>query len=336
MSHYKLRKRNVEKVSTYKRNEFKDVKSIVDLIELSNLTNPPKKYSYRTITILKRIQPHLELLENMVGMKSLKQTIFSQILYYLQNLHLGGEGDYLHTVIYGEPGCGKTEVARIIGNIYTELGILKNRTFNIAYRQDMVGEYLGQTALKTHNLLQRCQGGVLFIDEVYALGTSASNDKDTFGKEAIDTLNVFLSEHKSDFCCIIAGYKEEVEKLFFGSNKGLSRRFPWVHIIDKYTEGELCEILSRKITKIGWSISYKQEEMIELIKKYKECFKNFGGDIETLLTKAKIEHSLRIFNEQSKKTRFVLNIQDFEKALIQISNNRKPKENTKTYENMFL
>ena len=169
-------------------------------------------------------------------MKCLKETVFYQILYYLQNMHLrDNSSEYLHTMIYGTPGCGKTTVAQIIGKIYQTLGVLsRNGIFKIAHRDDFIAGYLGQTATKTQKLLKSCIGGILFIDEVYSLAPR-ENDKDSFSKEALDTLTAFLSEHKNDFCCIAAGYEEDVENCFFAMNKGLKRRFPWVHKIDNYT-----------------------------------------------------------------------------------------------------
>ena len=95
------------------------------------------------------------------------------------------------------------------------MGILSNKgNFTIAKREDFIAQYLGQTAIKTRALLESCIGGILFIDEVYSLGPG-QKDKDSFSKEAIDTLNVFLSEHKDNFCCIIAGYEKRYREMFF-------------------------------------------------------------------------------------------------------------------------
>ena len=113
-------------------------------------------------------------------------------------------GEYLHTIITGNPGCGKTSVAKIIGNIYANLKILsrKKNVFKIAYRDDFVAEYLGQTAIKSRKFLESCLGGVLFIDEVYSLGSGSNGEKtDSFAKECIDTLNQNLSENGDKFIC---------------------------------------------------------------------------------------------------------------------------------------
>ena len=122
--------------------------------------------------MLWKIVPYLEKLNEMIGMESLKESILYQLLYYLQGLHIRSpEGEYLHTIITGSPGTGKTTIAKIIGNIYQKSGILPgNGPFKIAHRQDFIAGYLGQTTNKTLKFLQSCLGGVVFIDEIYSLG----------------------------------------------------------------------------------------------------------------------------------------------------------------------
>jgi len=186
------------------------VHNLKDLISLYDSGNRYKNYSYTT---LEDITPSLRAINNMIGMKSLKETIFYQVLYYLKGLHRGTD-DYLHCCLFGKPGTGKTTVAKILGDLYKNLGILnyeEKSTFRIARRDDLIGKYLGHTAIKTRQLLESCIGGVLLIDEAYSLGPG-QQDRDSFSKEAIDTINEFLSEHKHDFCCIIAGYEEQIKK----------------------------------------------------------------------------------------------------------------------------
>lgn len=276
-------------------------------------------------TTLHEILPQLKELHSIIGMQELKMSVFYQIIYYLQGLHKKSD-DYLHTVILGIPGCGKTTVAKIVGSLYSNLGILKNKTFTIAKRGDLIGEYLGQTTTKTHKLLKSCIGGVLFIDEVYSLGAGSKDKKDSYSKEAIDTLNIFLSEHKKDFCCIIAGYEEEVRDCFFSVNQGLERRFPWVHKISKYTSAELAEICFKKIKDIEWETLISKSDMIKLINDNIENFKNAGGDIENMITKAKMVHAKRIFSLEAYH-KFILTMEDFSNA-IEFINLNQLKEKT--------
>ena len=113
-------------------------------------------------------------------MNNLKENIVDQIIYFIQKLHVhknkNVNNEFMHTVIYGPPGTGKTETAKIMGSIFSNLGILKRKTFKKATRADLIAGYLGQTAIKTRDMIKECLGGVLFIDEAYALGNPEKRD----------------------------------------------------------------------------------------------------------------------------------------------------------------
>ena len=292
------------------------VKSISDLIELGKSM---KFYRNLDSITLWKVTPYLEELDRMVGMKSVKETVFYQVLYYLQGMHTrNSEGEYLHTAIYGPPGCGKTSVAEIIGKIYHALNILPSAPgtepeIKKIGREDFVAGFLGQTSEKTRKFLKGCIGSVVVFDEIYSLAPR-DKDRDSFAKEAIDTLNRFLSEHKNDFCFIIAGYEEEVINCFFAMNKGLKRRFPWIHRIEPYTYEEMAEIFILMIGKIGWSTSFSKTFMTSVFRENKDLFRYSGGDIETFLSKCKIMHSRRVFSLPA-KNRFVLSEEDVRDAL---------------------
>jgi SpoVK/Ycf46/Vps4 family AAA+-type ATPase len=290
-----------------------------DLVEIGHSI---KLYKNIDTVMLWRISPYIEQLDNLVGMNSLKETMFYQILYYLQGMHLRDDtSEYLHTMIYGAPGCGKTTVAQIIGKIYQTLGILsRDGIFKIAHRDDFIAGYLGQTATKTQKLLNSCIGGILFIDEVYSLAPRET-DKDSFSKEALDTLTAFLSEHKKDFCCIAAGYEEDVENCFFAMNKGLKRRFPWVHKIDNYTSEEMSNIFLKMLNESNWDINVTVEKINELIKENIKYFINTGGDIETFLTKCKIAHSRRVISLDGDH-KFILTIEDLQNGIELVKKNK--------------
>lgn len=209
-----------------------------------------------------------------------------------------------------------TTIARIIGEMYKNMGILSSDgVFKVAKREDLVAEYLGQTAIKTKKLLESCLGGILFIDEVYALGPG-TKDNDSFSKEAIDTINVFLSEHSDSFCCIIAGYEEDIKRCFFSVNQGLERRFQWVHKIESYSDEDLAKIFIKLLSEIRW----KRDEQLTLsvITKYihdnKYLFKSSGGDIENLITKCKMAHAKRIINQKNPKKNIITE-QDIQLAI---------------------
>lgn len=299
------------------------VKSITDLIELGRSI---KFYKNLDTIMLWRMMPYLQELNDMIGMESLKETVFYQIIYYLQGMHTKNRNEeYLHTAIYGPPGCGKTTIAKIIGKLYQSMGVLSpNGIFKVAYRDDFVAGYLGQTANKTKKLLNSCIGGILFIDEVYSLAPR-DKDRDSFAKEAIDTITGFLSEHKNDFCCIVAGYEDEVQNCFFAMNKGLERRFPWVHRIPDYKSGELYQIFMKMIKDSNWDVAFDEKVLTGLIESNKDFFKHAGGDIETFLTKCKMMHSKRVFN-LGKEHKFILTKEDLLQAIEFLKKNNKSKE----------
>ena len=292
------------------------ISSLMDIVQ--------KVVEYKNIdkSVLHNIFPQLLELNMVIGMESLKKTLFYQILYFIQRLDLrGGDGEYLHTVLTGPPGCGKTTVAKIIGDLYSNLGILSDKKlFRVAKREDFVAEYLGQTAIKTKKLLKSCLGGVLFIDEVYALGPGESN-KDSFSKEAIDTINVFLSENKNNFCCIIAGYEDKIKNCFFNVNPGLERRFQWVHNIEPYSNEQLAEIFYKMVRDVDWEILVEKPYLVKIIDKNKELFKHAGGSIETFLSKCKISHAKRVFS-LDERHKFVITEDDIDNAFEIINSNK--------------
>jgi AAA+ superfamily predicted ATPase len=270
------------------------VDNLIDLINLCDKYPLADNIEYNiNMKSLHNIKPSLVELQNMIGMNSIKENIVDQIIYFIQDLHniSPNNSDYLHAVIYGPPGTGKTEVAKIMGKIFSNLGILKKNVFKKVTRDDLVAGYLGQTAMKTKDVIKECIGGVLFIDEAYALGNKEK--RDSFSKESIDTICEALSDHKKDLMCIIAGYEQEIKDCFFSYNPGLESRFTWKFTIDDYDHTELKLIFEKKIKDCGWNL--KEPLNDEWFEKNKDYFKYFGRDMETLFSKVKIAHSRRVF-----------------------------------------
>jgi SpoVK/Ycf46/Vps4 family AAA+-type ATPase len=280
----------------------------------------------------------------MIGMENVKTQMVDQILFFLRGLNKKTKcgvcqdcvfslpctkttDDMFHTAITGPPGVGKTKLGKILGKVYKEMGILENGVMKVVSRPDLIGEYLGQTAIKTQKMIDSCKGGVLFIDEAYSLGNPEG--RDSFSKECIDTINKNLSENRN-FLCIIAGYKEPLEKCFFKYNEGLARRFTFRYNVDGYTAHELYEIFCLKTHADGWKLSYEnfnsetpeyndgKQKMIDYFVANVGSFPNFGGDIETLFLMCKIANSRSLVD----KEKFVFSIDDIEKGLETYLKNR--------------
>lgn len=280
----------IEKVNIHV--SIDNIQDILDLIEKYPL-KCDVQYNIN-MQSLHNIKVPLENLNNMIGMHSLKSNIVDQILYFSQNLHKNSNQqsiDFMHTVIYGPPGTGKTEIANIIGQIFSNLGILKNKIFKKATRTELIAGYLGQTAIKTSELIKSCLGGCLFIDEAYALGNREK--RDSFAKECIDTLCEALSFHKNDLMVIIAGYEQDLKDCFFAYNSGLQSRFTWRFNTDDYKAPELNLIFQKKIIDIQWQLKNKVPD--SWFEQHMDYFKYYGRDIETLLAKTKIAHGRRVF-----------------------------------------
>jgi SpoVK/Ycf46/Vps4 family AAA+-type ATPase len=271
-----------------------NIKDLIDLIEKYPLSDEVE-YNIN-MNSLHKIKTELDEMNNMIGMKEMKENVFDQLLYYIQDLHnTSSNGDFMHTVIYGPPGTGKTEIAKIIGRIFCNLGILKKGIFKKVTRSDLVAGYLGQTAMKTKDVINECIGGVLFIDEAYSLGNIEK--RDSFSKECIDTLCEALSDHKDDLMVIIAGYESELKDCFFSYNQGLESRFTWRFKTENYKPDDLFKIFLKKVKDSGWTVEENSKINSEWFEKNMIYFKFFGRDIETMFSKIKVAHGRRIFSK---------------------------------------
>lgn len=304
------------------------ISDILNIIEKYNYTDTCEyNIDFRAIISIKE---ELTQLNNMIGMKDLKQNVLEQLLYFLQNLHLSKNGgDYKHTVLYGPPGTGKTQIAKIIGKMYSKIGVLQKNIFIKATRQDLIAGYLGQTAIKTAKIIEDAKGGVLFIDEAYSL--AANEKEDSFSKECLDTLCEALSNYKDDLMVIIAGYEEDLDNTFFKVNKGLQSRFIWRFTMKPYTSEELYDIFLSIVNLSDWSLDLQSEDLKKWFDDNYKDFVNYGRDMEQLFTYIKISHSKRIYG-LSKDLRKKITIIDIINGYEMFISHRKSKDEKRVYD----
>ncbi|CAM3730039.1 stage V sporulation protein K [Mesobacillus thioparans] len=211
-------------------------------------------------TALKEIEEELGALVGMEEMKRMIKEIYAWIYVNKKREEMGLKAgkQALHMMFKGNPGTGKTTVARIIGKLFLKMNVLSKGHLIEAERADLVGEYIGHTAQKTRDLIKKAMGGILFIDEAYSLGRGGEKD---FGKEAIDTLVKHMEDKQHEFILILAGYSREMD-FFLTLNPGLHSRFPLVIDFTDYSIEQLMEIGQRMLKEREYSLSHEAERKL--------------------------------------------------------------------------
>lgn len=246
-------------------------------------------------------------LNALIGLNNVKNLIeeiyaFVEIQKCRQIERLVVEPLSLHMIFKGNPGTGKTTVARILGKLFKEVGVLPKGHLVEVERADMVGEFIGHTAQKTREQIKKALGGILFIDEAYSLARGGEKD---FGKEAIDALVKGMEDHRDNMILILAGYQDEMD-WFIESNPGLRSRFP-VHLsFPDYSSQELLDIADLMLKKKQYELSSgAREELRFVIEKEKKCHANSGNArlVRNLIERAIRRQAVRLLQPGNKMTR---------------------------------
>lgn len=264
---------------------------------------------------LKEIEQELEGLIGLDEMKRLIKEVYAWIYVNKKRAERGlkTERQALHMMFKGNPGTGKTTVARLIGKLFQKMNVLTKGHLIEAERADLVGEYIGHTAQKTRDLVKKALGGILFIDEAYSLGRGGEKD---FGKEAIDTLVKHMEDKHDEFILILAGYSREMD-YFLTLNPGLQSRFPLVVEFPDYTNDQLMEICDKMLAEREYTMSKDanrklREHLIVLRSIQGSSFSN-GRYVRNVLEKAIRTQAMRLLHEDSfdKHDLMTLRSQDF-------------------------
>merc|ERR1712032_127701 len=214
-------------------------------------------------------------------------------------LAIAGGAGTLHMIFSGNPGTGKTTVARVVADLLSAMGLLRKGHIVEADRASLVAGYSGQTALKTKQVVDQAMGGVLFVDEAYAL--VSEDGKDSFGKEALDTLIKLIEDRREDLVVILAGYPDEMTRLV-STNPGVKSRFPTQVLFEDYSQAELMEIAITMLANDGYVLSNGASEMLSTLltdvasKKGRE--QGNGRAVRNLLEQARRRMAVRLQSSQ--------------------------------------
>ncbi|MCL2663028.1 MAG: AAA family ATPase [Oscillospiraceae bacterium] len=265
----------------------------------------------------------LETLDALVGLDNIKQSVKSLInLVKIRKLREENELPNpplsLHMVFAGNPGTGKTTVARILSELYKAIGVLSKGQLVEVDRSGLVAGFVGQTAIKTSEVVTSALGGILFIDEAYALApdTGAGND---FGRESIETLLKLMEDHRDDLIVIVAGYSDPMER-FITSNPGLESRFNRYFFFEDYNSEELYEIFDLMCVKSEYKLTDDAQEFAREHFKiiYENRDENFGNarHVRNFFENIVTVHSDRVsaLEEHTREDLTTIVLEDMEKA----------------------
>ncbi len=266
----------------------------------------------------------LNVMDRLIGLEKVKELIkeyiaFLQVQTLRREFGLKAQPVVMHMIFKGNPGTGKTTMARIIGELYKELGLLKNGELIEADRADLVGEYIGHTAQKTKKIIQKALGGVLFIDEAYSLARGGEKD---FGKEAIDSMVKAMEDYKDELVIILAGYRDEMD-YFLEVNPGLRSRFSIQLDFPDYTIDELVKIAELMFKEREYILNRESKHYIYRVLTYirnqEGLISGNARTVRNLVEKAIRHQAGRILKEKvvNRKTLMTINKEDLAGEVIE-------------------
>ena len=262
----------------------------------------------------KSIDEIFEELDSLVGLEKVKKMLRELVdLISLKEKSkdiLNIKSINLHMVFLGNPGTGKTTVARIVSKILYNLKYIKQDKLLEVTSKDLVAEYVGQTSIKTANVVQKALGGVLFIDEAYSLA-SGKGEGNSFNEEAVATLIQAMENNRDNLVVIFAGYTKEMQD-FLNLNSGIVSRIGYTVEFEDYTVDELWQIFNQMMTKAGFVVSKEAEDKVKKIIEENKGTRNFGNArfVRNVYEKSIIKHASNTKDKKSKKALITIKAED--------------------------
>ncbi len=275
------------------------------------------------------LEESLAKLQGLIGIEKVKQEIENlvKLVRYYKETNQDVQNNFsLHAVFTGNPGTGKTTVARILAQIYKALGILEKGNLMECDRQSLIGGYIGQTAIKTGEIIDKAMGGVLFIDEAYSLTEGGNSD---YGKEAIEIILKRMEDYRGKFIVIAAGYTDNMSR-FLESNPGLKSRFDKIFEFEDFDTGMLTDIAMNQFTESGFALSTKAKttlkNLIDELYKTRDKYFGNGRSIRKIVEEAIRNQHLRMSEMQADKrtSKMIKTVTDKDLINIDIKDKSKP------------
>ena len=320
--------------SSYSKSEVKEMDYISELYTKIILDKNKTVNADKTKMILESNIPDvyntrnlgeiLEELNSLVGLYNIKNQLdkLIHLLKFNKKVNMDMSETNLHMVFTGNPGTGKTTVARIVSDILYNLGYIKQNKLVEVSAKDLIAEYVGQTSGKTYRTMKSAFGGVLFIDEAYSI---LSQGKTSFGPECIATIIKIMEDHKNELVVIFAGYEKEMEE-FIRSNPGLKSRIGYLIKFKDYNVDELMEIFNKLLEKNKLKIEDLAKETVRQVITDSSKIYNFGNGrfINNLFQNILIEHAKNTSELEDLDRLYTITLQDINKEdLVVKSNERK-------------
>lgn len=266
----------------------------------------------------------LNELNSLVGLNDVKNAVndliaYQKVKHLREQQGLYSEKSTMHLAFTGNPGTGKTTVARIIGHVYKQLGLLSKGHFVEVSRTDLIAGYQGQTALKVKKVVEQAKGGVLFIDEAYSI--TENDHSDSYGRECLTELTKALEDYRDDLVVIVAGYTEPMKK-FFESNPGLKSRFNTFIEFGDFSGEELYEILGSMCNKNNYELSeavaeYLEKALLDLSVNKGEQFAN-GRLVRNIFDDLVMNHARRVskIDDATRQQLMEITVEDIPASLL--------------------